>query len=101
MDDEARAWAAFVTNLLVLPGLGSLLVGRKEGWAQAAMALAGAVLTLVWLVSFVRLWLALGYPPLGDAPDLGPALVGLVLFAVSWVWGLVSSAAALRRTRGR
>ena len=43
--DEARAWTSLMTNLLVLPGLGSLLAGRRAGWPQAALALAGFALS--------------------------------------------------------
>jgi hypothetical protein len=99
MDDEARAWAAFVTNVLVLPGLGSLLVGRREGWLQVVLALVGTTFTLVWLFAFVRLWLDQGYLPLEDAPGLGSAVAGLALFGLSWLWALISSVAVLRRAR--
>jgi len=90
-NDEAVAWGGLVANLLVLPGLGSLLVGRKVGWIQATLALGGFVLTLVWLVSFVRAWSSLGAFPLDAGPEVKTGLLGLALFAVAWLWSVGTS----------
>ena len=90
-NDEAVAWGGLVANLLVLPGLGSLLVGRRVGWIQAALALGGFVLTLVWLVSFLHAWISLGEFPLDAGPDLGRGLYGMAMFGVAWLWSLGTS----------
>lgn len=90
-NDEAVAWGGLVANLLVLPGLGSLLVGRKVGWIQATLALGGFVLTLVWLVSFVRAWLSLGEFPLDAGPEMTTGLFGIALFGVALLWSLGTS----------
>jgi hypothetical protein len=90
-----------LTNLLVLPGLGSIAAGRRSGWPQAAAALAGFTLTTVWLVSFLAAWLRSGGFPLDAGPYLPLGLAGLLLFAVSWIWGLVTGLLVVRHARGR
>jgi hypothetical protein len=97
--DEARAWASLMTNLLVLPGLGSLLAGRRVGWPQAALALAGFALSTVWLGWFVIAWWGTGGFPLDGGPYLPMGLLGVLLFAVSWVWGLLTGLAVVRESR--
>jgi hypothetical protein len=100
-NDEAVAWGGLVANLLVLPGLGSLLVGRRVGWIQAALAVGGFVLTLVWLVSFLRTWISLGEFPLDAGPEMGRGLYGIALFAVAWLWSLGTSLHVVWRKGGR
>jgi len=97
--DEARAWASLMTNLLVLPGLGSLLAGRRAGWPQAAVALVGFVLSTIWLAWFVVAWWRTGSFPLDGGPYLPMGLLGVFLFAVSWVWGLVTGLAVVGESR--
>jgi len=98
--DETRAWACFVSNVLVLPGLGSLLAGRRSGWLQAALALLGFALTVVWLGWFVSAWSSTGGFPLDGGPYLPAGVLGVLLFGLSWVWGLVT-ALRLVREAGR
>lgn len=100
-NDEAVAWGALVANLLVLPGLGSLMVGRKVGWIQAALATGGVALMLVWLVTFVNQWLSLGEFPLDSGPEIRTGLFGIVGSGSAWLWSLVTSLEALRRARRR
>jgi hypothetical protein len=100
-NDEAVAWGGLVANVLVLPGLGSLLVGRKVGWVQAALALGGFVLTLVWLVSFVRAWISLGAFPFDAGPEMKTGLFGIVVFAVAWLWSVGTSLSVAWRTGRR
>ena len=97
--DEARAWTSLMTNLLVLPGLGSLLAGRRVGWPQAALALAGFALSTVWLGWFVIAWSRTGSFPLDGGPYLPMGLLGVFLFGVSWVWGLLTGLAVVRESR--
>jgi hypothetical protein len=97
--DEARAWACLMTNLLVLPGLGSLLAGRRSGWPQAALALVGFALSAVWLIWFVVAWSRTGSFPLDSGPYLPVGLLGVLLFAVSWTWGLLTGLGVVREAR--
>ena len=89
-----------MANALVLPGLGSLIAGRRSGWAQAAVALAGFALTAVWFVWFVAAWLREGSFPLDAGPYLPAGALGVVLFALSWVWALATGLQLVRRSRG-
>jgi hypothetical protein len=98
-NDERAAWAALSTNLLVLPGLGSLMAGRKVGWLQAAVALVGAALSLWWLGLFAREWMQLGLIPLENPPELRTGLAGIGVFAAAWLWSLVTSLDGVARAR--
>src|SRR5207245_11084787 len=77
--DETRAWACLMANILVLPGLGSLIAGRRSGWPQAAGALGGFALTLVWLGWVVGAWSRTGSFPLAGGPYLPEGLGGAML----------------------
>lgn len=97
---SVRAWT--LTNLLVLPGLGSLAAGRKVGWAQAALALAGLGLFLYGVGRLLRDWLAAGAEPVFEfTPALGCLLGGLAVSVVAWLWALVTSVQIHREVRAR
>ena len=97
--ERDRLWAALSANALVLPGAGSLMLGRRSGWFQAALALAGFVIGLVWIVQVVRQWMTEGRASLVPIPHLGLGLLGLGLAAVAWVWGMATAWGAVRRAR--
>jgi hypothetical protein len=98
--DETLAWSALATNLLVLPGLGSIMARRRvSGVLQAVLALAGTGLALYWLVSFVRLWSAEGSFPMDGGEDFGLGLSGVGIFGLGWLWSLVTSLLVLREVR--
>jgi hypothetical protein len=90
--------AYVLTNLLVWPGLGSLLSGRKSGVIPMLMAFAGFVMTCIWAFWFLNRWFALHQLPLQPGPYLKIALFGIALFIFSWCWSLVSSISLLRST---
>jgi 4a-hydroxytetrahydrobiopterin dehydratase len=88
--------AAFL-NLLATPGLGSLVAGRwLAGTGQLLLAIAGFVLFLVWFMDEMSQF----YGQIsGDVPvkPLGHLLAaGLILFALAWLWSLVTSISLLR-----
>jgi len=97
--DRARARTLLLTNLLVLPGLGTFLGGRKaSGALQMALALAGFGLTMVWFVAWAVAWIRRGEIPDEGLGPLGAAgLTGLGLFVLSWTCSLVSGLALVRR----
>jgi hypothetical protein len=99
--DRATAWACLWTNVLTLPGLGSLAAERAIGYAQAGTALSGFGLTLYGLFRIVRAWLDLGELPVGFTSALWISLAGVGLFAAAWLWALSTSLAVLRHTRPR
>ena len=97
--ERDRARAAFSVNLAVLPGLGSLLMGRRAGWLQAPLALAGMALSVRWLVLVLLDWRRAGALP-DTIPHGRLLLEGGALFAVAWLWALATGLSVLRRARG-
>lgn len=97
--DRASAWACLTTNLLVLPGLGSLVAGRRIGFVQAFLALAGIILMNYWLFCFLRDW----YQTKTFVLDLGPqkwcAIIGSLLLLIAWMWSFVTSIQTVREAR--
>jgi hypothetical protein len=98
---EDFAWACLLTNVVGVPGLGTLMAERWEGVPQLALAIAGGVLITWWLIAFtiaeVR---TMELPPPGG-PALGLVLWGLVFFTAGWLWALASSLAVFRAARRR
>ncbi len=90
---RAKARNAGLLNLLATPGLGSLAAGRwLEGFGQLALSVTGFILVLVWFIREI-------VPYYGEMfSDTPPSIVGLSmvgegmgLFALAWVWSLVTS----------
>lgn len=91
-----------LTNLLVLPGLGSFLGGRRvAGCLQILLAIAGFVLTLDWFVTFLSLWWQTAQFPVDGGPHLLLGLAGVGLFGLAWLWGLLTGLSILRRSHHR
>ncbi|GEM_PF-205542 len=74
---EGVAVAALLLNILIWPGLGSLVAGRQEGWAQGFLFLGGFV------VLFATLFLG--------------APLSVLMWVGAWVWGLVTGIQLLQR----
>jgi hypothetical protein len=87
-------------NLVVLPGLGSFLARRRiAGAAQAMLAGTGAGMSLWWLVLLARQWADDGYFPIDGGNDFRIGVTGVLVFAVAWVWSLVTSLSVLHAAR--
>jgi len=87
-------------NLLVLPGLGSFLVGRRiAGVAQAALAGTGAGMSAFWLILLARQWAQEGYFPIDGGDDFRIGVTGVLVFAGAWVWSLATSLSVLRAVK--
>ncbi len=98
---EDFAWACLLTNLIGVPGLGTILARDWMGLPQLALSIVGGVLLTWWIVAFVAAELRTMMLPPPGGPDLRLALWGLALFAVAWGWSLLSSVALLRAARAR
>jgi hypothetical protein len=72
------AVASLIINLMVLPGLGSIIGGKKkEGIWQLAIALGGFILGFMFILTIVGIF-------------LGFFLIFLSA-AVAWIWALITS----------
>ena len=81
MPSRARAYAGLFLNILVLPGVGSLVAGERVGWIQVSLALLAVVLLAGSSLS---------------GGGVGPAALGVAAMLVAvWVWGIVTSVRAL------
>jgi hypothetical protein len=97
---EGKAWACLMTNVLVLPGAGTMAAGRwLTGLVQAIVAVIGFVLACVWMVVFVTDMARAAELPMGLGRYGGLGMFGLLLAVVSWVWGLLSGLEVLREAR--
>jgi dethiobiotin synthetase len=87
-------------NLLVLPGLGSLLARRRTaGLGQVAVALAGASLSLWWFAQLLRQWAEDGSIPGDGGEHFAVGIAGVLVFGVAWLWSLGTSLVVVRTAR--
>lgn len=100
--DRDHAVACLVLNLVVLPGLGTILAKRViSGVLQMVLALVGLVLASVWLYKWIGAYLALFRDGVGSGfPPWHTALIALGFLVVSWLWSAVSGIIFLRKARG-
>lgn len=106
MLDVTKARACLLTNLLVLPGLGSVVASRATGWLQMTLSVlgvcasgTGAIWSFRWIVKN-REAMAEGAAQLADLMlPLGVAVVGLALFAAAWLWGLFTGIGLLSEAK--
>ena len=98
--DRTSARNYLLTNLLVLPGLGSWLAGRRfAGVLQVVFAFTGFGLIVFWLVSFLGACIQTETFPANGGPHLLFGLAGVVLFTASWFWSLATGLAILRNDK--
>ena len=107
--DRATAWGCLTSNL-GMPGSGTLVAGRRSGYVQGLLALAGVGLTTVFGLRFIAWYLANfarlreeWIDPFAAAGEVWMAvrwaLLGMALFAVGWLWALGSSLLIVREAR--
>lgn len=99
LPDRATAWGWLASNLLVLPGLGSVMGGKRIGYAQMTLAVAGFGLTGFWFISFLRAWATTQTFPFDGGPHLLWGLLGVALFVAGWCWAFATSLRILRAAR--
>lgn len=90
---RTKARNAALLNLLATPGLGSLLARRwLAGLGQLALAVAGFVLVLVWFIKIIVPYYGMMFSESPPPPvNWRIGVWGAALFALSWVWSLVTS----------
>ena len=104
------AWGCFTTNLAV-PGFGSLMAGRRSGYAQVVLGIGGMALTTVFGLRFL-VWYAANWSRLQSSSQVDPftgiseiwgavkwALVGFGVFGLGWVWGLGTGLAIIAEAK--
>jgi len=96
--DRSKAWSCLTANLLVLPGLGSLMAKRRVGWLQIVLSVSGAFLTILGMITVMLHWIAVQQLPIGMGYYVW-LLMGIVLFGTGWFWSLVTSLLILRQTK--
>jgi hypothetical protein len=102
-----EAWACFTANL-AWPGSGSLAAGKSVGFGQTAIAFVGLIVSLVTGAHLLT-WMIANRARLADPSDpienlamiwhqIRWPLVGLGIFAIAFVWALITSAQILAAT---
>jgi hypothetical protein len=100
--DRQTAWGCLTTNQFGLPGLGSLAAGRRTGYGQMALSLAGVAITAAYGVRFMTWYVSSSakLQQLQSQPDvylheiwihLRWPLLGFAVFLAGWLWALASS----------
>lgn len=95
--NRSKAWSYLVTNLLVLPGLGSFMGKRRfTGCAQMILALLGFAITMVALCKIIMAWAQEFLLP-NDPILYQAAILGIAIFLLSWIWSLATSLMFFRK----
>ena len=95
------AWGCFTANL-AFPGIGSLMAGRKVGYAQAVLGFGGLAMSLLFGIPFIYWCLANWARLYGDQADPGATMTelgshvlwpaeGIALFGAGLIWALRTS----------
>jgi hypothetical protein len=93
-----------------MPGFGSLVAGRKSGYAQAGFMIMGLVVSVIGAARAFT-WYAANWSRVQD-PQSDPiaqltemwltmrwAVLGLAIFGFAWLWSLFTSLAILREAK--
>jgi hypothetical protein len=90
----ANAYGYLATNLLVLPGLGTCLGGKKnEGIAQMILTLCGMALSLYGLFDFLLNLFRYksNWQAIFSGIGFYILISGVVVFLTGWLWSFWSS----------
>lgn len=98
MLERSTAWACLGTNLLILPGLGSLIGRRRVGYLQILLAAAGLAMSFSYLATLLRTLIDGGEWD-GAWRALGGAAAGVGVFGLGWIWALITSIQLIRQAK--
>ena len=104
-----KARTYLIVNLLVCPGIGTLLGGRRAGLMQAGAFVAGFCMLLGFVAIFFNAVTKTLLDPFADEsalrvmtrPHLWLLIVGAGLSIVAWICGLLSGLSILRAAKAR
>jgi len=97
-----------IINQLAFPGMGTVMAGRRVGYAQAVLMLAGFFLVMAFMCCYFASLASFILHSNGAElsikelcrPYASAGLSGVALCAVAWLWALVSSLGILRAAAG-
>lgn len=98
-DGRTAARNALLLNVLVLPGMGTLMAGKiATGLGQLAAAAAGFVLVMLWFVGLMIRYYGLmfGNEQPGFSPPAWLGATGAILFIIAWIWALATGVGLVR-----
>ncbi len=96
--ERPAAWACLLSNVLVLPGLGTITAGfRIRGVLQIIMSLAGMGITLAWFAWFFTEYYRTRELEEALQVRLWVGCVGVGIFMLSWTWALATSLGIIMR----
>lgn len=104
---RSKAWAYAALNQLAFPGAGTVMAGRRVGYIQAIIMVAGFVLTMTYLFAVIAS--IANFAVSGTVTEAEyhkqyqvytwAGKYGLILSVLAWCWSLVSSIAIIRNVR--
>lgn len=103
----SKAWAYVALNQLAFPGAGTVMAGRRVGYIQAALMIAGFILVMCYLFALIAAVYSFaatsGMSEQQYRAQSGhyaaAGKIGLALTVVAWLWSLISSIAILRNAQ--
>ena len=104
---RSKAWALVALNQLAFPGAGTVMAGRKIGYVQATIMVAGFVLTMLYMLAIMgSLFTLITDSRMSEAQFqaqrdhyLLAGKIGLALCVVAWLWSLGSSIGMVRHAQ--
>src|SRR5712671_4285252 len=104
---RSKAWTLAALNQLAFPGAGTVMAGRKIGYAQATIMVVGFVLVMLYLFVIIGSLMSLltGENTSEAAIEADrhryawAGILGLVLSVLAWFWALASSISMVRNAQ--
>ena len=103
-----KAWTCIAINQLAFPGLGTVMAGRRSGYLEGAIKLAGFFLTMCFMCGYFSSLFSFMVHSQGSNVDFielcrpyaWAGISGLGLCFIAWCWSLISSIGILREVSG-
>lgn len=104
--NRSEAWRCAMINQLALPGLGTVIGGRKVGYAQAVIMVAGFFIVTGYLCWFIFHQTKLLFDMNISAQQFNESrfdnwwigAIGFGLCLAAWIWSLISSIQFIKST---